>query len=110
MVNVAQLVEHQIVALVVVGSIPIIHPNLTKINSIPLLLLVNIMKFDCFFSSSVIWGSLLILFGLSIVIKELFGINVPVFRLALAGFLIYLGICMLSGFNGSCNGFSYCSK
>jgi hypothetical protein len=28
MVDVAQLVEHQIVALVVVGSIPTIHPNL----------------------------------------------------------------------------------
>ncbi len=28
MVNVAQLVEHQIVALVVVGSIPTIHPML----------------------------------------------------------------------------------
>ncbi len=27
MVDVAQLVEHQIVALVVVGSIPTIHPN-----------------------------------------------------------------------------------
>ncbi len=26
MVNVAQLVEHQVVALVVVGSIPTIHP------------------------------------------------------------------------------------
>ncbi len=28
MVNVAQLVEHQVVALVVVGSIPTIHPNI----------------------------------------------------------------------------------
>ena len=28
MVNVAQLVEHQIVALVVVGSIPTIHPKM----------------------------------------------------------------------------------
>ncbi len=28
MVDVAQLVEHQIVALVVVGSIPTIHPSL----------------------------------------------------------------------------------
>jgi hypothetical protein len=27
MVNVAQLVEHQIVALVVVGSIPTVHPK-----------------------------------------------------------------------------------
>ena len=31
MVNVAQLVEHQIVALVAVGSIPTIHPKNLKI-------------------------------------------------------------------------------
>lgn len=30
MVNVAQLVEHQIVALVVVGSIPTIHPKVCR--------------------------------------------------------------------------------
>ena len=30
MVDVAQLVEHQIVALVVVGSIPTIHPSLRR--------------------------------------------------------------------------------
>ena len=32
MVDVAQLVEHQIVALVVVGSIPTIHPKNIEIN------------------------------------------------------------------------------
>jgi hypothetical protein len=30
MVDVAQSVEHQIVALVVVGSIPTIHPNISS--------------------------------------------------------------------------------
>jgi predicted membrane protein len=42
-------------------------------------------------------GILFLLFGLSILLKALFHINIPVFRTFLAIFLIYMGIKMLLG-------------
>jgi hypothetical protein len=50
-----------------------------------------------FFFSGFFFGSLLILLGISIIIKIMFGIELPVFRMLLAGFLIWLGISMLTG-------------
>jgi LiaF transmembrane domain len=41
------------------------------------------------------WGSFLILFGVSILLKELFNISLPIVKLFLALFLILLGINML---------------
>lgn len=84
MVSVAQLVERQIVVLVAVGSSPTTHP---KFSSIP-------RDFMSYFS--LILGLFLILFGISIFIKELFGISIPLVKLGLAIFLIYLGISLIS--------------
>jgi predicted membrane protein len=84
MVSVAQLVERQVVVLVAVGSSPTTHP-----------------KSDSFFKGpsmnyfSLISGLFLILFGISIFLKELFGISIPLFKLILAIFLIYLGVSLI---------------
>ena len=41
------------------------------------------------------WGYALIIAGLSIVINIIFGINLPIIKIFVAGFLIYLGITIL---------------
>lgn len=115
MVNVAQLVEHQIVALVVVGSIPIIHPNFLNVNNYAIHrrhdnLLVSyerifqIMKH--IFSSEIFWGSILIIFGLSVLIKAIFGIDLPLMRVIFGGLLIYLGFSMVTSWKN----YSHCGK
>jgi hypothetical protein len=53
-----------------------------------------------FLFTEVFWGIFLIIIGLSVVIKVLFNINIPLLRLALAFLLIYLGISMLVGGQG----------
>ncbi|MGB8468246.1 MAG: hypothetical protein WCE21_04505 [Candidatus Babeliales bacterium] len=47
-------------------------------------------------TSSIIWGTVLILIGLSLIMKALFGIDIPFVRLALAGMFIYLGVTMIT--------------
>jgi len=54
------------------------------------------MKTDFFFGS-VFWGSVLIFVGLSIILKMIFNINIPFFRLIFALVLIYFGIHILIG-------------
>jgi predicted membrane protein len=54
------------------------------------------MKID-FFSSELFWGSLLLLFGLSMIIKTIFGIDIPVIRTLVAVLLIYSGITLITG-------------
>jgi hypothetical protein len=51
----------------------------------------------CFLFSGAFWGILLILLGALIIIKVLFNINIPVFRIGFALLLIYFGIRMLAG-------------
>lgn len=52
------------------------------------------------FSSAIFWGSIIILFGLSILIKEIFGINIPIFKILIGLFFIFLGIkFIVGGFN-----------
>lgn len=60
-VNVAQLVEHQVVALRVVGSIPTVHPN------------IKFKDFQQMFTqnSPATLGLLFILFGLSLITRDL---------------------------------------
>ncbi|MGE0206503.1 MAG: LiaF domain-containing protein [Candidatus Babeliales bacterium] len=53
------------------------------------------MKF-WLFSSEIFWGSLLILFGCSIIIKAVFNIDIPFIKIFFALFLIYLGFSMIS--------------
>jgi hypothetical protein len=54
-------------------------------------------------TTNIIAGILLILFGLSILLKTLFGIDLPIFRFLLAGALIYAGISLLSASKKSCS-------
>jgi hypothetical protein len=48
-------------------------------------------------SSAFFWGMVLILCGFSIILNILLGINLPVFRFLVAGFLLYGGILLLTG-------------
>jgi predicted membrane protein len=53
------------------------------------------------------WGLFLLLMGASIVLNIVLGINVPIFKMFLAGFLIYMGVRILmpstrTSFSWSC--------
>jgi predicted membrane protein len=50
-----------------------------------------------FLFSEVFWGVFLILIGLVIVIRVIFGIHIPLFKIAFSLFLIYLGVSVLVG-------------
>ena len=50
-----------------------------------------------FLFNQVFWGIMLIVLGITIVIKVLFNINIPVFRVVFACGLIYIGIWFLIG-------------
>ncbi|MCK8817576.1 cell wall-active antibiotics response protein [Natroniella sulfidigena] len=54
------------------------------------------MKAGFIFSSSLFWGVLLILFGISSILKS-FNIHLPFFRVIVSLFFIYLGITILLG-------------
>ncbi len=53
------------------------------------------MKFE--FCPELILGTALLLWGLSIIIKVVTGIDLPVFKTLLAIFLIYIGLNILFG-------------
>ena len=53
------------------------------------------MRIEIF--SGAFWGIVLILTGILIIIKYLFNIQIPVFRILIAALFIYLGIRMLMG-------------
>jgi predicted membrane protein len=57
------------------------------------------MRFGFLFSD-LFWGVFLIVFGLAIIIRMVFHINIPLFRLAIAFLLIYAGFSMLMCSNG----------
>lgn len=48
-------------------------------------------------SSGIFWGTLLILAGVSIILKMVFGINIPFLRILFSLMLIYFGIKLLTG-------------
>jgi len=50
-----------------------------------------------FFSSAVFWGAVIILFGMSIILREVFHIHFPIFRVVFGILLIYWGIKMVGG-------------
>lgn len=54
------------------------------------------MKMD-FFTSGIFWGTILVLIGLSIILKIVFGLNIPVIRVLFALFLIYWGVKLIMG-------------
>lgn len=43
------------------------------------------------------WGSLLILIGLQLLVSAIFGIDLPLLRLAFGAWIVYLGISLLYG-------------
>lgn len=54
-----------------------------------------------FLTSGVFWGVVLILLGLSVVVKAVFHIDIPLFRILFALVVIYLGVRVLvGGFGG----------
>jgi predicted membrane protein len=54
-------------------------------------------------TSNIFWGTVVVIFGISILLKTIFHIDLPVFRILLGLFIIYIGVRMLAGWN---NGFS----
>jgi hypothetical protein len=52
---------------------------------------------DFQFNSDLLIGGLLILWGSSIIIKLIWGIDIPIFKPLVAIFLIYLGLSLLLG-------------
>ncbi|MEO0075089.1 MAG: LiaF domain-containing protein [candidate division WOR-3 bacterium] len=48
-------------------------------------------------TSGVFWGVLIIIIGILILIRVIFGINIPIFSLIIGLLLIYLGIRIISG-------------
>ena len=49
-------------------------------------------------TSELLWGTILIIFGISVLLKTLLGIDLPVMRILFGGFLIYLGFSIISTF------------
>ncbi len=47
--------------------------------------------------SSMMWGVVLLLLGISLIINAVFGVSLPVFRIVAGGVLIYVGIAVLLG-------------
>ncbi len=54
----------------------------------------------CFLFSGVFWGVVLVLFGLSIIVKVVFNIHFPFFRILVALIIMYFGLRVLMG--GTC--------
>jgi hypothetical protein len=55
------------------------------------------MRMGCLLASGTFWGVLLIFIGILLILKVLFNINIPVFRILFALLLIYFGIRILVG-------------
>jgi hypothetical protein len=49
---------------------------------------------------NIFWGLILILIGLLYLLKQRYGINLPILRTVLGFVLIYIGICFLTGYAG----------
>lgn len=50
-----------------------------------------------FLFSPVFWGSVIVLFGLAIILKAVFHIDLPLFRICFGIVLIYIGVRILAG-------------
>ncbi len=56
-----------------------------------------------FLFTGIFWGVVLVLLGLSVILKAVFNIHLPIFRLVLALILIWFGVKLLVGNNYSMN-------
>src|SRR5215510_7296421 len=50
-----------------------------------------------FLSSGAFWGAIIILFGLSIILREVFHVHIPFVRIAFGCLLLYWGLRMITG-------------
>jgi hypothetical protein len=89
MVSVAQLVEHQVVVLRVVGSIPTAHPKIKNGMLIMISRLLHIYYDQAFL------GFVLVLFGVTLILKAIFKFNLPLLPLFGGIMLIYAGLSIL---------------
>ncbi len=62
----------------------------------------------CFLFSGIFWGLVLVALGVAVIIKVLFHIDIPVFRIVFAMVLIYFGLKLLVG--GCGRGYSHTSQ
>jgi predicted membrane protein len=53
-----------------------------------------------FLSSGIFWGAVLVLFGISVLLKAVFHIDIPVFRILVGLIIIYFGLKVLTGWHG----------
>jgi len=53
-----------------------------------------------FLSSSVFWGVVVVMFGLSLLFKAVFNVDIPVFRVVLGLIVVYIGLRVLVGWHG----------
>jgi hypothetical protein len=53
--------------------------------------------------NSMMWGILLIILGLSLIVKTVFGISIPFIRMALGGLFVYAGITLITGMSSYSN-------
>lgn len=54
-------------------------------------------------SAGVFWGGVLIFIGIALIIRFVFNVDFPIFKVLIAGFFIYLGIRILFGSFGMVN-------
>lgn len=54
-----------------------------------------------FISWNIIWGLLIILFGISILIKAIFGLDIPLVKMLIGLVLIYVGFTILTDFSSA---------
>jgi predicted membrane protein len=53
-----------------------------------------------FLSSGVFWGAVIVLLGISMLLKAVFHIDVPVFRIIFGLIIIWFGISLMTGWHG----------
>ncbi len=53
-----------------------------------------------FLSSGVFWGAVLVIFGISILLKAVLHIDIPVFRILVGLIIIYFGLKVITGWHG----------
>lgn len=49
-----------------------------------------------FIFSGLFWGIIIVIIGISIILNSIFNINIPIFKIILALFFIYLGVSMIT--------------
>ena len=53
-----------------------------------------------FLSSGIFWGTIVVIFGISMLLKAVFHIDLPVFRILLGLIVIYFGLRLITGWHG----------